>query len=67
MSKSGHKAKGSDLVEIVDDGDDVAVPAGLPSWRVLIVDDEREVHSATLFALKGLIIAGRPLACCSMW
>jgi diguanylate cyclase (GGDEF)-like protein len=61
MSRSGHKAKGSDLVEIVDDRGDVAVPAGLPSWRVLIVDDEREVHSATLFALKGLIIAGRPL------
>ncbi len=62
MSKSGDKAEAGDLVEIVDDGDDAAVPAGLASWRVLIVDDEREVHSATLFALKGLIVAGRPLA-----
>ena len=52
-----------DLIEIVDDVAE-APPApgdGLPTWRVLIVDDEREVHSATLFALKDLIVAGRPL------
>ena len=52
-----------EFVDIVDDGGATpAVPAACaPAWRVLIVDDEREVHSATLFALKDLIVSGRPL------
>lgn len=52
-----------EFVDIVDDGGATpAVPAACaPTWRVLIVDDEREVHSATLFALKDLIVSGRPL------
>lgn len=64
MSRAGRKAGKDDFVDIVNDsGADRAHPAGnIPTWRVLIVDDEREVHSATLFALKDLIIAGRPLA-----
>ena len=33
-----------------------------PVWRVLIVDDEPDVHQATLLALKGMRIEGRPLA-----
>lgn len=63
MSRGGRKAAKDDFVDIVDDaGADRPAPAGtMPAWRVLIVDDEREVHSATLFALKDLIIAGRPL------
>ncbi len=31
------------------------------SWRVLIVDDDADVHSATEFALSGLEILDRPL------
>lgn len=31
-------------------------------WQVLLVDDEPDVHAATLLALKGLEIEGRPLA-----
>lgn len=31
------------------------------SWRVLIVDDEPDVHDATLLALSGVIIEGRPV------
>lgn len=61
MRRSSHKAATDDLLEIVDDGDEIAASADRPRWPVLIVDDEREVHSATLFALKDLIIAGRPL------
>ncbi len=39
--------------------DDDAIP---PSpWRILIIDDDEDVHQATLFALKGLILFERPL------
>lgn len=34
---------------------------GSPIWRVLIVDDEPDVHQATLLALKGVAIEGRQL------
>ncbi len=63
MSRGGRKAAKDDFVDIVDDtGADRPAPAGaVPAWRILIVDDEREVHAATLFALKDLIVAGRPL------
>jgi len=64
MSRHIDKAAKDDFLEILDDlGEASPGPADeVPVWRVLIVDDEREVHSATLFALKDLIIAGRPLA-----
>lgn len=32
-----------------------------PGWKVLIVDDEDDVHQATVFAMRNLPIAGRPL------
>src|SRR5881628_1660149 len=51
-----------DLLTIIEDGRGVPAetvrPAG-PPWKVLIVDDEPEVHQATMFALSGLAIAGR--------
>lgn len=31
------------------------------SWQVLLVDDEPDVHQATVFALQDTLIAGRPL------
>lgn len=31
-------------------------------WRVLIVDDDADVHKATELALKGLLIEGQPLS-----
>lgn len=38
-------------------------PAHLqPCWPVLLVDDESDVHAATLLALRGLVIEGRALA-----
>ncbi|MFT5082034.1 MAG: diguanylate cyclase (GGDEF)-like protein [Lentisphaeria bacterium] len=30
-------------------------------WRVLIIDDEKDVHSATTFALRSTEVIGRPL------
>ncbi|MGE5385009.1 MAG: putative bifunctional diguanylate cyclase/phosphodiesterase [Betaproteobacteria bacterium] len=47
------------LEEEVDDP-----TAGLPvpdPWRVLVVDDDEDVHQATSFALRGARILGRPL------
>ncbi len=31
----------------------------LPSWRVMIIDDDPDVHSATMFALGNLEIQNR--------
>ncbi|MBE2259563.1 MAG: EAL domain-containing protein [Rhodobacteraceae bacterium] len=46
-----------------DDGDPPAVPPAVaaPPWKLLIVDDDPEVHSVTRFVLNGLQVLGRPL------
>ncbi len=51
------------LIDIIDDGGYASSSGAgtVPCWRVLIVDDEKDVHSATLFALSGLTLVGRPL------
>lgn len=33
----------------------------LRPWRVLITDDDEEVHRATTYALRGVLVDGRPL------
>lgn len=33
----------------------------LPPWRVLVVDDDRDVHDSTGYALRGLELVGRPV------
>jgi diguanylate cyclase (GGDEF)-like protein len=40
--------------------DSAAEPGG--AWRVMIVDDDADVHSTTTFALGSLEVHGRPLA-----
>lgn len=51
----------NDEVFFVDD--ETPVPASsLPHWRILLVDDEPDVHAATRLALKGLQIEGRDLS-----
>ena len=50
-----------DLLILVDEP---AADAGEPNrerWRVLIVDDDADVHHATELAMQGLVIEGRPL------
>lgn len=43
--------------------DSLSEPASLLApWRILLVDDEPDVHAATRLALKGLQIEGRDLA-----
>lgn len=40
---------------------------GARPWRVLIADDEPEVHSVTRMLLKDFVFAGRPLEFISAW
>ncbi|MFN3983988.1 MAG: EAL domain-containing protein [Rhodocyclaceae bacterium] len=40
---------------------DVAPAYAGPPWRILIVDDEVQVHDATRFALREALVLGRPL------
>lgn len=51
-----------DVLDIQEDSSEVANgdPAGQP-WRILVVDDEPEVHAATLYALQGLKVLGHCL------
>jgi EAL domain-containing protein (putative c-di-GMP-specific phosphodiesterase class I)/CheY-like chemotaxis protein len=52
-----------DEIAIVDDAPTAGVRprAGRAHWKVLIVDDDREVHAATQFALGKVELQGRPL------
>jgi diguanylate cyclase (GGDEF)-like protein len=38
-----------------------STPASPEPWRVLIVDDEEQVHQVTRFALQGAVVLGRQL------
>lgn len=53
---------GDDLVLIADDDGVVDEGAQKMSWRILVVDDDQEVHAATEFALQHVEIFGRKLA-----
>lgn len=50
----------SDTLQFLDD-DSVDGVADEPVWRLLVIDDEPDVHRATTFALAGVKILGRPL------
>jgi GGDEF domain-containing protein/response regulator of citrate/malate metabolism len=55
---------GDDLVfldEPVHSEGDTEHPDARPVWRVLIIDDDADVHSATTFALNNLEMQHRPL------
>jgi EAL domain-containing protein (putative c-di-GMP-specific phosphodiesterase class I)/CheY-like chemotaxis protein len=49
----------SDLIILDDEESEPAHP--VPAWRVLIVDDDDDVHTATDFAIRGAVILGRPV------
>ncbi|MCB1887656.1 MAG: EAL domain-containing protein [Rhodocyclaceae bacterium] len=36
-------------------------PVGRPPWRLLVVDDDIDVHEATRYALRDIDVLGRPL------
>jgi diguanylate cyclase (GGDEF)-like protein len=58
-----------DLLQFIDDIPEPppagsalsAGPLGAAPWRILVVDDDDDVHESSAFALRGLRIAGRPL------
>lgn len=50
-----------DLLTFIDDDAPSDVSAERPAWRILVVDDDPQVHAATRFALTGLTILERPL------
>ncbi len=52
---------GDDLLFMDEDEDEIeAVQESMP-WKILIVDDEAEVHDVTRFALSGFEFDGKPL------
>jgi len=58
-----------DLLQFIDDipapppgGALTAGPPGAAPWQILVVDDDDDVHESSAFAVRGLRIAGRPLA-----
>jgi len=52
---------GGEIIPIVD-GPGEPAPGYCPDpWRILVVDDDADVHVATRIALDGLSILGRPL------
>ena len=50
-----------DLVFLDEAAPATAAPGPGPAWRILVVDDDADVHSATTFALANLEVQGRPL------
>ena len=50
----------TDTLHFLDDEGEAGVSAGLV-WRLMVIDDEPDVHRATTFALAGVKILGRPL------
>ena len=59
VSAIEHSAE-TEFLDLVDDTTESVDDVG-SVWRLLIVDDEPDVHRATTFALNGLSILGRPL------
>lgn len=52
-----------ELLEFVEDGTPSApeTPQDATPWRILVVDDDADVHESTAFGLRGMEIEGRPL------
>jgi diguanylate cyclase (GGDEF)-like protein len=49
-----------DLV-FADEADSSVPAASIPTWRILVVDDDADVHSTTTFALQNVEMQGRRL------
>ena len=49
------------LTNDLENRQDAASPTNTPPWKLLVVDDDPEVHSVTRFVLQNLHIFGRPV------
>jgi len=59
---SSPPAPGDELVLIEEDGPAIASRSGGHApWKLLVIDDDEEVHRVTRFALRGVEIEGRPV------
>lgn len=56
-----HMTTPDDLFTFIDDIDETVQENSAPSWRILIADDDADVHDSTEFALRNLTILDRPL------
>ncbi len=52
---------GSDDLRIIDDSQTSEEDFTITPWRVLVVDDDEDVHRTTRFALKSVTLLGRPV------
>ncbi|QGU32085.1 two-component system response regulator [Thermochromatium tepidum] len=62
MSNNALALDDDQVVQFIAEPVDEAPEGPIDPWRILIVDDEPDVHEATLLALRDLMIEGRPLA-----
>ncbi len=58
---SDDKPNNDGLMEFIDESPNGSLDGEKPVWRVLIIDDEKDVHSATTFALRNTEVVGRQL------
>jgi diguanylate cyclase (GGDEF)-like protein/PAS domain S-box-containing protein len=49
------------LTNDLENRQDASSPTNTPPWKLLVVDDDPEVHSVTRFVLQNLHIFGRPV------
>ncbi len=54
-------AMDDDLIDFAEETEDDSAASRQPPWRVLIVDDEPDVHASTKLAVSDVMILGRPL------
>ncbi|RRJ84544.1 GGDEF/EAL domain-containing response regulator [Aestuariirhabdus litorea] len=50
-----------DLLVFMDEGEPAPTGNGNPPWKILVVDDEQQMHQATRFALADFSFSDRPL------
>lgn len=61
MSDPDFQNQSNELVQFIDEPSPNAIKTKGAVWRVLLVDDEPDVHEATKLALKNVAIEGRTL------
>lgn len=68
MSTPHEHADDDGLVKFADDDPPLGTElASVHTWKVLVVDDDREVHDVTRLALAGLTVDGHPIALLSVY
>lgn len=61
LGSSFSESDGDDIDFLAEDTDPQEAQKAIPAWKILIVDDDQNVHDTTLLALTGVKIHGKPL------